>query len=289
MRRQMTRTFTLTCAAIAAIAGGSAAAQAQEKKAVPDHAAFTSCQACHAEKQSMWESSGHSKAIGRIKESKMASADCYACHSTEGLAAKLQGKKVDSAQKDTFHTISCLACHNPRGTEHPRKLVMDPETICTICHTQENFLKGTGARGIEDTRSVHTAVPCVSCHMTGGSHRMSVIRPDDPALSDKGVDTCTACHKDNTRKTRARQLQEWQQDYKEKMEALQADLNSVSAALKEKPDLLHADGKKKLDDIRFNLAILTKDGSKSAHNFDFSHEIMALASKDLKELKAAVK
>ena len=46
----------------------------------------------------------------------MASADCYACHSAEGFAAKLQGNKVDTAQKETFHTVSCLACHNPRST-----------------------------------------------------------------------------------------------------------------------------------------------------------------------------
>jgi hypothetical protein len=73
------------------------------------------------------------------------------------------------------------------------------------------------------------------------------------------------------------------------MDALQAELNSISAALKEKPDLLNADLKKKFGDLQFNLAILTRDRSQSAHNPDFALEIMALASNDLKELKAAVK
>jgi hypothetical protein len=48
---------------------------------------------------------------------------------------------------------------------------------------------------------------------------------------------------------------------------------------------LNADLKKKLDDLRFNLSILTRDGSRSAHNFDYALEIMALASSDLKNMK----
>lgn len=289
MKHNKTRKIVLACTAIAAIAGIFAVVPAQEKKAEPDHTNFTSCKDCHADKQSMWEASGHSKAIGLVKDNKMASADCYACHSTEGFAAKLQGNKVDAAQKESFHTVSCLACHSLRSTGHPHRLVMDPDRICAACHSQENFLKGSGARGVEDTRGVHSAVLCVSCHMTGGSHRMTVIRPDDPNLSETSVDTCTTCHKDNNRKARAKQLQEWQAEYKEKMDSLQADVNAIGAALKEKPDLLNADLKKKLGDVRFNLSILTRDGSRSAHNFDYSLEIMAQVSVDLKELKAAIK
>ena len=117
MIKQKTRKIAVACAAIAAIAGILGVVLAQEKKVVPDHTGFTSCQDCHAEKQSMWEASGHSKAIGVVKNNNMASADCYACHSAEGFAAKLQGNKIDSTQKETFHTISCLACHSPRSTD----------------------------------------------------------------------------------------------------------------------------------------------------------------------------
>jgi hypothetical protein len=67
------------------------------------------------------------------------------------------------------------------------------------------------------------------------------------------------------------------------------EVNSISAALKEKPDPLNADLKKKFEDLRFNLSILTRDRSQSAHNLDYALEIMALASSDLKILKAAVK
>jgi predicted CXXCH cytochrome family protein len=289
MGQQKTRTIALACAAAAMFAGILSLGMAVQEKIVPDHTSLTVCQPCHAEKQSMWEASGHSKAIGAISNSKQASADCYACHSAEGFAAKIQGNKVDATQKETFHTVSCLACHSPRNTEHPRRLVLDPEKLCATCHSQAAFLKGSGARGVEDTRSVHSAVPCVSCHMTGGNHLMKVIRPDDPKLTDESVDTCTACHKDNNRKARSRQLQEWQQEYKEKTDALQADLNAIGTVLKDKPDILTEDLKKKLGDLRFNLGILARDGSRSAHNFDYTMEILYLAANDIKELKAALK
>ena len=243
----------------------------------------------HLRNFNMWQASGHSKALGRIINNSQATADCYGCHSAEGFAAKLQGKKVDIAQKGSFNTLSCVACHDAHNSDNPRQLVVDAETLCTSCHTQDATLKGKGARGIEDTRSVHAAVSCVSCHMTEGNHLMKVIRPDDPDLSEKRTDTCTTCHKDNNRKGRARQIQEWQADYKEKMSALQAEVNSISAALKEKPDLLNADLKKKFGDLRFNLSLLTRDRSQGAHNLDYALEIMTLASNDLKELKAAVK
>jgi hypothetical protein len=125
--------------------------------------------------------------------------------------------------------------------------------------------------------------------MTEGNHLLKVLRPDDPNLAEDRLDTCTACHKDNNRRTRARQLQEWQAEYKEKMDPLQEDLNSINAATKEKPELLNADLKAKLANVRFNLSMLERDRSRGSHNFDFALEVMALASADLKELKAAVK
>ena len=236
----------------------------------------------------MWEASGHSKAIGRLANT-ASSADCYACHSTEGFEAKMKGTKVDVAKKESYHSISCLACHSPLGSKYPYRLVADPEDLCESCHSQRAVLKGEGAKGIEDMRNVHSAVTCVSCHMTEGNHRMKVLRPDDPNLSEKRIDTCTGCHKDNNRATRANQLQEWQSEYKEKMEPLQAEVKAIGAAVKEKPDLLNDALKAKLNNVRFNLSILERDRSRGAHNLDFALEVMALASADLKALKAAVK
>ena len=70
---------------------------------------------------------------------------------------------------------------------------------------------------------------------------------------------------------------------------IEADLAAISAAMKEKPDLLGADLKAKLSTVRANLFIIQRDGSRGAHNLDYALEIMAKAAKDIKEIKAALK
>jgi hypothetical protein len=125
--------------------------------------------------------------------------------------------------------------------------------------------------------------------MSDGNHLMKVIRPDDPNLSEKRLDTCTTCHKDNNRKARIGQIQQWQATYKESMERLQADLSAITAALKEKPNLLDEKAKSKLNDVRFNLQMLEKDGSHGAHNIDFASEIMSSAAKSLKSIRVGPK
>jgi predicted CXXCH cytochrome family protein len=252
------------------------------------------CLACHegkgnsARNHEMWKSSGHSKSLTLIINNEQASPDCYGCHSDEGFKAKLQGKKVDVALKQSFHAVTCTTCHVfPHDKKVPGALVADPETLCGSCHTQRAVLQGKGARGIDDTRSFHSAVDCISCHMSETNHLMKVIRPDDPDVSDKRMDTCTTCHKDNNRKARIVQLQDWQSTYKDEMDPLQADLSAVSAALKQNPNLLDAQMKQKLSDIRFNLSILTRDRSRGAHNVDFTAEILSNASKDLRAIKSA--
>ena len=237
----------------------------------------------------MWLASGHSKALSVVGSNSQASPDCYRCHSDEGFRAKLMGKALDIAPKADFNPVTCATCHDPHSSKNPHQLVMDPETLCTSCHTQREVLEGKGAKGIDDIRSVHSAVDCIGCHMTEGNHLMKVIRPDDPGLSAKRLDTCTTCHKDNNRKARAGQIQDWQASYKQAMDPLQADLKTVSTALKAKPDVLDEKLKAKLNDVRANLFILVRDGSRGAHNPDFASEIMSLAAKNLAEIKAAVK
>jgi predicted CXXCH cytochrome family protein len=237
----------------------------------------------------MWLASGHSKSISRVIDTSQASADCYGCHSTEGFAAKREDKSVDIEQKDDFHSLGCVACHNPHGSNIAAQLVMEPEELCSSCHSQRAVLQGKGAKGVESTRSFHSAVECTSCHMTEGNHLMKILRPDDPDIPENRADTCTACHIDNNRKTRAKQLPDWQAWYDETMEPIQADLKVIDAALQENPDLLDDSLKAKLDDARSNLSIIIRDRSRGAHNLDYSLEIMALAASNIKEIKAAIK
>jgi predicted CXXCH cytochrome family protein len=242
-----------------------------------------------AEMQKMWESSGHSKALASIINNEKATADCYSCHSAEGFAAKLEGKKFDIADKSNIHTLTCNACHDMRNSSSPYKLIMDSERLCVSCHSQGDVLKGKGAKGIEETRSFHSAVPCASCHMSGRNHRMKVIRPDSPDLAENQKDTCTNCHRDNNRAARAVQLQDWQASYKKETDALALDLAEITSVLKIKPSALTPLMKRKLDDTQANLLILAKDRSRGAHNIDYTAEILNLAAKDIRKIKATLK
>jgi predicted CXXCH cytochrome family protein len=262
---------------------------AAQEKSKPDHGNFTECRQCHADKYKMLETTRHIKSLDRLAGVPNAGGDCFGCHATEGFAAKLQGKNVDPANRESFHSISCVACHKPGSNANPKQLVTDSEKLCSECHSQRAVLEGKGARGIEDTRSFHSAVKCVSCHMSEANHDMKLFRPDDPKLPGDHIDTCTRCHNDNNRKMRAKQLPDWLEFYKEAMDPVEADLAVISARLKEKPDLLNAALKAKLDAINFNLSIIRRDGSRGAHNLDFALEILAKASKDIKEIKAAIK
>ncbi len=255
-----------------------------EEKAIPDHTSFQSCQACHAEKQSMWEASGHGKAIGRIVNMNTAATECSGCHSS-----KQQSKLAETAPKESFHKLPCLACHSRQKTTYAHRNVVDPEKLCDLCHIQRDIFWGKGAKGIDDLRNFHSGVTCVSCHMNEGNHKMKVIRPDAPDLTEKRQDTCTACHKDDNRAARVRQIQEWQSTYEENMPLLLADVKAIEAALQKKPGLLNASLKTKFDDVKTNLSLMEKDGSRGFHNFVFSLEIASLAADDLKEIKTAIK
>ncbi len=270
-------------------AGFAAIAVAQENKAIPDHTNFQSCQLCHAEKQSMWEATNHGKAIRQIVKSSSTATDCSGCHSSKRPEPGKQDITVDSSQKESFHKEPCFACHSQQKSAFDHGLAVDPEKLCEICHTQRSVFWGMGAKGIEDSRNFHSGVPCVSCHMNEGNHKMKVLRPDDPGLTEKREDTCTACHMDNNREARVRQIQEYQSTYDENMAPLLADVKAIEAALKKDPGLLEASLRSKFDDVKANLAILEKDGSRGFHNFVFSLEITSLAAADLKEIKAAIK
>ena len=260
-----------------------------QENSIPDHGSFNDCQMCHAEKYKMWEKSGHSRANKIATGKAPVGADCLGCHTTEGFAAKLKGETVDPADRANFHTISCNSCHKPGSSANPKQLVLNSEKLCDECHTQIRVLHGKGAAGVADTRSFHSGVACVACHMPDSTHEMTFIRPDDTGLSENRLDTCARCHKDNSRETRAKQLTSWRQSYKEAMDPIEADLAAISAATKEKPDFLNSELKAKLSTVRANLFILQQDASRGAHNLAFALEIMATASKDIKEIKAAIK
>jgi hypothetical protein len=270
------------------MAGIAALVLADEKKEIPDHAGFQSCQECHAEKHNMWEASNHGKVIAQIANNAPAATGCDGCHSSKRPEAGQHGPTAADPKKESYHKVSCLACHARQKSEYDHRVVLDPEKLCGLCHTQRSVFWGKGAKGIEDSRNFHSGVACASCHMTEGNHTMKVLRPDDPGLTEKRLDSCTACHKDNNRAARVQQIQEWQSTYDENMAPLLADVMTIEAALQKTPGLLNASLKSKFDDVKANLSILEKDGSRGFHNFAYSLEITSLAAGDLQEIMAAI-
>jgi hypothetical protein len=64
-------------------------------------------------------------------------------------------------------------------------------------------------------------------------------------------------------------------------------LAGIEARMKDRPDLFTDEVRRKLSGVRRNLDILRRDGSEGAHNLDYALEIMALASRRLKEIGVA--
>ncbi|HPW17061.1 MAG TPA: multiheme c-type cytochrome [Candidatus Aminicenantes bacterium] len=243
----------------------------------------------HLGSYNLWLASGHARALETIRKSRSADdPECYACHAAEGFAAKRQGRKVDIGGKGSFHALTCVACHDPHSSPDHRQLVAGADKLCVICHFQQAPLAGDGAVGIEKTVVGHSDVGCVSCHMTEANHLMKVIRPDDPGLTEGRQDTCSTCHKDSGREALGVKLREIQSSYTAKMEPLQADLKALGDALKDKPGLLTAGLKSKYEAVRKNLGLLSGDGSRGAHNFEYAAKILDRARADLDEIKAAV-
>jgi predicted CXXCH cytochrome family protein len=243
----------------------------------------------HLRNYNMWQASGHGNALNRLLKNERATAECYGCHSAEGFQAKQQGKTVDISKKAGFNSISCVSCHDSHNSPTPHQLVVSSDKLCASCHTQGATLKGTGAKGVEETKSFHSGLECVQCHMTEANHLMKIIRPDDPDLAEKRADTCTACHKESNKKERAAFLQGWQGTFTKRMDILQADLKTIAGAIKTNPALLNAELKPKLDMARTNLSQLSRDGSRGAHNFEYATKVMDQAEKDLGSIKAAIK
>jgi len=209
-----------------------------------------------------WKASGHSKNPGR--------------------AFTIEGKEWSGP-------ITCVACHKPHQSDNPHQLVASPDNLCGSCHSQLAVLKGKGAKGVEQTRSLHTAISCFECHMTEKNHLMRVLRPDDPELPESRIDTCNACHEVKDRKKRAEQILDWVAWYKETLEPVEADMRIIDEALKNNPDLLNAELKQRLEDTKANLSIIEQDGSEGVHNLDYALEIMSLAKRELAKVKEAIK
>ncbi|MBN1907414.1 MAG: hypothetical protein JW927_20210 [Deltaproteobacteria bacterium] len=203
--------------------------------------------------------------------------------------AKTPDRNIEINGKKWEGPVTCTACHNPHNSSGKAQLVMDPMELCKSCHFQGEVLKGFGAKGIEETRSLHTAAACIACHMTEKNHLMKMFRPDDPNLAENRLDSCSDCHEIKDRKMRTAQLHDMESWYNEAFDPLQKELKMIDEKLKANPDILNAELKARLADTKDNLSIIINDGSNGVHNLDYALEIMSQAKRDFKVIKEVIK
>ena len=257
----------------------------------------------HHKTYNEWLVSGHGpKAVSDLKSSDHASGSCYACHTQEAFAAKQEGETFTYDANAEYNAISCVSCHRPHGLGK----AVDEKTMCVTCHTgsipqgtslqpgatphhpMKEFFDGYGAAGgITSDANFHKEVTCQECHMPNNNHLMQVIAPDDPNLAEGSNDSCTKCHKDSTREARGGYLAMWQDVTSKKLTALNTDIAVIDAAVKAGTKL-SPDMKLKFDTAKTNVAFVTADGSKGAHNFDYATKILAAAQKDLTAVRASL-
>jgi len=256
----------------------------------------------HHKEYPQWLVSGHGpKSVTDLKTSDHASGSCYACHTQEAYSAKKAGTTFTLDKSADYVAISCVTCHRPHGLG----LAADEKELCISCHTgsiaegglkpgatphhpMKEFFDGVGAAGgITSTGNFHEEVTCQECHMPNNNHLMQIINPGKADIADGSDDSCTKCHKDSDRTTRAAYLDMWESTTTKRLDALNADLAAIDAAVKAGAQL-PADLKLKLDTARTNVLFVTADGSKGAHNFDYAAKILTAAQKDLTAVRAFV-
>lgn len=250
-----------------------------------------------------WLVSGHGpKAVDDLKANSYASGACLKCHTQEGVEAAKDGETLTLDRNAEYASISCVTCHRPHGLGK----AMDEKEMCASCHNGsiaegtslkpgatphhpiKEFFEGWGAAGgITMEGHFHEGVTCQECHMQNNNHLMKIVRPNDPAITEGSSDSCTSCHDDSDRETRGAYLDMWQEVTTNKLANLSKDVAAIEAAMKAGTTLT-ADQKLKLDTAKTNIAFITADGSKGAHNFDYAAKILSAAQKDLSAVKAAV-
>ena len=144
------------------------------------------------------------------EKNRQANAECFACHSPEGLKAppkdgldlqKLRGllQDPDVFGHSDHQRLACTKCHNEGYDEHPHADdARDMTSTCTDCHAgkakiiEPQFEKSVHAKHLADTFT------CTTCH---DPHLMRLAdKQSDPArivAQDNRV--CLGCHDSDDR------------------------------------------------------------------------------------------
>jgi predicted CXXCH cytochrome family protein len=258
-----------------------------------------------------WAVSGHAKATDLLAahgDSYLSRQECIKCHSTTAGLIIAKGGTYDPKTDYVNDGVSCVACHDPHGSNEPGQLKQNAQALCLSCHSvgrgapgtptigttraphspQGDMLAGTGAIGIAPTTGAHTGQDCIACHMTGANHEFKVLKPQD-VIGTNTKDTCTTCHTNSTPESRGAYLELWGDTIQGRLANIQADVDKIDAALKANPNALTAAQNTTYVNARANFWMVQKDGSNGAHNFEYAIKILTQAQKDINAVKAALK
>ena len=141
-------------------------------------------------------------------------------HWPEGTAHKNRMQGNDYVQSQMYvKGVTCYACHDVHGTDHPAALRMPDNAVCTQCHTPT---LQPGPRGTVEFHTQHAASSegskCVACHMPSIQQTIADIRVRShtfkfisPAMTERyGVpNPCTTCHKEKSNEWANEALRSW--------------------------------------------------------------------------------
>ena len=171
------------------IAGVSILAASAQDVTPPQTEEGQACGNCHEEFEMTWKNGPHGKAkedpifVNAWTEQGKPTA-CLACHVTGYDEAT--GTWLEDG-------VSCIACHNDEGGEHPRTTMSVDVTggTCGTCHTDERF----GKEQWEESTHYATGMDCTTCHDPHNASLKVTVNLKEQAVQDASQ-LCISCHEE---------------------------------------------------------------------------------------------
>ncbi len=224
---------------------------------------------------------------------------CHSCHSEIGHIERYGETAFMHEMHVTDHKVECFDCHDAiRHGLLPREEHASVEGQgCASCHTSAHdaphlLYAGTGARGVEDapSRMFQTRVDCEACHTGRSSYRLAGARGEPaetgallgrhtggPRAAAAGDVDCIHCHGIEY----GGMVERWQDAVGGALEALAEASDRVGDRLASAPE--DQEARELWGDARHNISLVSRDGSRGAHNLTYALDALAFAAGRLDE------
>jgi nitrate/TMAO reductase-like tetraheme cytochrome c subunit len=261
------------------------------------------CDTCHRLPSTAVTFMGQSFDHKKFLEGKTA-VRCEHCHSRvtqgEGAVSATRcrschlDKELKVTDQEQFHLVhvskghfDCLQCHDEikHGARPPDEQLAFGN--CNGCHAgerhsvQERMYAGTAIPGLKAMPDpmFKARVACDGCHMDVRSAELGE-KPFTRKVA--GAKQCADCH---GREKYGEMLADWQEDTKDRLEELQAELAKLAKACQSADaDVAGAEltkAKALLSSARTRLSYIVSDGSFGAHNYPYVSEALDSVETDI--------